>query len=206
MSEATVRSATKTLFERYLRLIREGAPIDESSLPDEASSDHLTWMCVQSLENLYKWPEDKLSRWLGYVQGVLAVRYIIDIQEERDLSRPLFHSAYNNASAPVPPTLNKKATKRVVVFLDSLAYLLEGIRRTREGVVCSGLVANGGWTMSLRDNKVYVNDAGPKDPVGDFSFLQEVPVPEDHPGDYNGIIQWAREELARMSPCASSEN
>ncbi len=113
MNEATVRSATKVLFERYIRLIRESAPIVEAYESEETSNDHLTWMCVKSLENLDKWPEDKLSRWLGYVQGVLAVRYVINVQEERDLSRPLFHAAYNNASVPVPPTLNKAATKRI---------------------------------------------------------------------------------------------
>lgn len=106
MNEATVRSATKVLFERYIRLIRESAPIVEDYGPDETAMDHLTWMCVKSLENLDKWPEDKLSRWLGYVQGVLTVRRIIDVQEERDLSRPLFHAAYSTADIPIPPTLN----------------------------------------------------------------------------------------------------
>lgn len=106
MSEPTVRSATKVLFERYIGLIRESALIVEDYGPDETSLDHLIWMCVKSLENLDKWPEDKLSRWLGFVQGVLTVRRIIDVQEERDISRPLFHAAYGNVALPIPPTLN----------------------------------------------------------------------------------------------------
>lgn len=106
MSEVTVRSATKVLFERYIRIIREGAPVVETYGPAETSCDHLTWMCVRALENLDKWPEDKLSRWLGYVQGVLTVRHIISVDEEREVSRPLFHAAYTTAASPVPLTLN----------------------------------------------------------------------------------------------------
>lgn len=107
MTHTTVRTATGTLFERYLQITRESSRAEETdSLPNETTSLHLTWMCCRALENLNAWPEDKLSRWLGYIQGVLAVRGLIDVQEERELSRPLFHAAYGNASLPIPPTLN----------------------------------------------------------------------------------------------------
>jgi hypothetical protein len=106
VTKITVRTATEAMFKRYILIIREKAHDDESSLSDEAQNDHLTWMCIRALENLNVWPEDKLSRWLGYVQGVLTVRGVIDVQEEREISRPLFHAAYRAADIAVPATLN----------------------------------------------------------------------------------------------------
>lgn len=192
----SVRSVTKSLFERYLKIIEEGHPgLHLVGLPKEASIDHLIWMCNLSLENIDGWPEDKLNRWLGYVQGILVVRCIINVQEERDVSRPLFHAAYSQANTLIPGTLERTSTKRVVVFLDNTAYLLESVRRTQEGAISSGLVISGGWRMSLCDNKVYVNDAWPRDYIGSFVYLQEVSIPDDHPGDYNDIILWAREQI-----------
>jgi hypothetical protein len=109
MTHTTIRTATGTLFERYLQLTRQSSwTEDADNLPKEIRSSHLTWMCVKALENLHVWPEDKLSRWLGYIQGVLAARGIIDVQQERDLSRPLFHAAYSNADVPIPSTLNNE--------------------------------------------------------------------------------------------------
>lgn len=47
---------------------------------------HLRWMLVQipTLEN------DKAHRWLGFVQGVMRCAGLIDVNVERDFTRPLF--------------------------------------------------------------------------------------------------------------------
>ncbi len=109
MSNMTVKAATGTLFTRYLQIIREASWSEETdSLPSEVRCSHLTWMCDTALERLEDWPEDKLSRWLGYIQGVLTARGIIDVNEEREVSRPLFHAAYNSSDTPIPPTLNNE--------------------------------------------------------------------------------------------------
>ncbi|KPC17300.1 Uncharacterized protein AC499_0502 [Pseudomonas amygdali pv. lachrymans] len=57
-------------------------------------------LCVQAIEHHYRYPFDKLNRWLGFVQGVLAAVRIIDVDEERKFSRPLLHAFHNQ----VPPT------------------------------------------------------------------------------------------------------
>jgi hypothetical protein len=37
---------------------------------------------------------DKLSRWVGYIQGVLIERSILDVRFERDLSREIYRPIY----------------------------------------------------------------------------------------------------------------
>ena len=55
-------------------------------------------------ENLRTWPLDKTSRWLGYVQGVMAAEGMPSVREERDFSRPMFHAAYAAAGVALPAT------------------------------------------------------------------------------------------------------
>jgi hypothetical protein len=62
------------------------------------------WMCDTVLEHLSGWPIDKSSRWLGFIQGVLATRSQIDVAVEREFPQPLFHAAYQDMAMPCPPT------------------------------------------------------------------------------------------------------
>ena len=39
---------------------------------------------------------DKLSRWVGFIQGVLYSENLIDIEEERNFSRPYYKEMYEN--------------------------------------------------------------------------------------------------------------
>ena len=50
--------------------------------------------------------EDKQSRWLGFTQGVLACYDLIDIEEERNVSRKIFHKAYNEMGLGKPKTIS----------------------------------------------------------------------------------------------------
>lgn len=52
-----------------------------------------------------KWPVDKFNRWLGFVQGVLWSNGLIDIKEERDFTRPLFHKYYSDRGIVIPKTV-----------------------------------------------------------------------------------------------------
>jgi len=102
-SAASVRQATAALFRRYAALL-EGAA-DDAPPPDPlAGADNLRWMCRTALENIDTYPVDKLSRWLGYVQGVLTMRGAVTVNGERNFSRPLFHAAYAAEGTAVPPT------------------------------------------------------------------------------------------------------
>jgi len=48
----------------------------------------------------------KLSRWLGFIQGMLFVYGVISIDEERDFSRPLIHKAFEQMGLEKPKTIN----------------------------------------------------------------------------------------------------
>ena len=45
---------------------------------------------------------DKLSRWLGFVQGYIIFTNQSTIDIERGFSRPLFHKAYENENIKIP--------------------------------------------------------------------------------------------------------
>lgn len=118
-----VRAATKTLFERYrdilipltqptcgthVNVIYDWPQINDA----ETSAEHLLWMCSTAIENIEAWPIDKLSRWLGFVQGVLSTGRYISVETERNFSRPLFHEAYREAGAVIPETKDRDAAGR----------------------------------------------------------------------------------------------
>ena len=103
----SVRCATELLFRRYLALLcslpgycRESA----SGRDPQTSLANLTWMCRTGIEQIDTFPLDKLSRWLGFIQGVLAMRGLVTVDGERDFSRPLFHAAYAAEGTLIPAT------------------------------------------------------------------------------------------------------
>ena len=102
-----VQHATAALFTRYAEFIeaaRAEAP-DLLAADARLSLENLLWICREGAARIEELPEDKTSRWLGFVQGCLAMRQIIDVDEERNVSRPLFHEAYRASQIPRPPTV-----------------------------------------------------------------------------------------------------
>lgn len=95
------RNATADLFKRYLDicLAQDASGEDPES---RLSIANLIWICARGAEMRDELPLDKLSRWLGFVQGCLLMRGIIDTDEERDHSRPLFHAAYRSDGIHIP--------------------------------------------------------------------------------------------------------
>ena len=60
---------------------------------EPTSVDHLLWMCVEAIRMIDqdKYVRiDKVSRWLGYIQGVLVCNGMLDVAEERERTRPIF--------------------------------------------------------------------------------------------------------------------
>lgn len=49
-------------------------------------------LCRHAIAHVHEIPEDKANRWLGFVQGVLVCAGIMDIEAERDHTRPMFHA------------------------------------------------------------------------------------------------------------------
>lgn len=60
----------------------------------EQSSEHLVSMCRILLVELDIFPVDKIGRWVGYIQGVMACHGQLNVGEERDRTRPFFEHAY----------------------------------------------------------------------------------------------------------------
>lgn len=63
----------------------------------KTSSTHLVWMCEEILRNIRTMPADKIGRWVGFVQGVMAAHDVLDVDAERDRTRPIFAAVYKNA-------------------------------------------------------------------------------------------------------------
>lgn len=76
------------LLHRYEDLLGNIAS-DDGQSEDKTSNRHLCWM-LQRISKM-KNTDPKLHRWLGFVQGVMAVRGLIDVDEERDLTRHIFN-------------------------------------------------------------------------------------------------------------------
>jgi hypothetical protein len=60
----------------------------------KTSADHLRWMCEELLDKLGTMPPDKSGRWIGFIQGVMAANGMLDVDAERDRTRPLYEAAY----------------------------------------------------------------------------------------------------------------
>lgn len=60
----------------------------------KASAEHLRWLCGELLNNLGRMPPDKSGRWIGFIQGVMVCNGVLDVDEERDRTRPIYQRAY----------------------------------------------------------------------------------------------------------------
>ena len=56
-------------------------------------------MCAHARGHLDVFTEDKANRWLGFVQGVLTVAGLIQVDTERDYTRPLFHAIHGPSAS-----------------------------------------------------------------------------------------------------------
>ena len=87
----TWQSVHRDLFLRYQGKIRTHI----HAIEDKAGRDlaqRVLRMCDHMLEHVDEFEEDKSSRWMGFVQGVLTVAGVLNVDIERDHTRPLFHA------------------------------------------------------------------------------------------------------------------
>jgi len=52
--------------------------------PSKVSDEHLHFMLDSIIDNVYIWEEDKINRWIGFVQGVMVAHGFTTIDEERE--------------------------------------------------------------------------------------------------------------------------
>lgn len=78
------------LFKRYSELAQKNtAKLD--GLAPKCQSAALVSLCNEAIGNGKDYPFDKMNRWLGFTQGVLAAAGLIDVDAEREYTRPLLH-------------------------------------------------------------------------------------------------------------------
>ena len=95
-----IRFACLQTLEGLLQIIPQQP--DPSDSP--TSIANTKWMAEHCISNLETMPIDKLNRWIGFIQGVLACHGLLDVRTERDRTRPFFHAAYaaTGQATPVP--------------------------------------------------------------------------------------------------------
>jgi hypothetical protein len=60
-------------------------------LPASLRLKHLQWMCNQIVQNSGNWPDTRLHRWIGFVQGAMIANQMIDL----DAAKAMFNQAKN---------------------------------------------------------------------------------------------------------------
>lgn len=95
--EKIERESLFILFSRYKKFINDyKTPLSLSHIPDDAKYTSLIRLVEEAIENGDDYPTDKLHRWLGFTQGVLTAFGILNVNEERNFSRPLLHLFHIN--------------------------------------------------------------------------------------------------------------
>ena len=69
-------------------------------------TNNLKELSIEAIDKINDYPIDKLSRWLGFVQGYIIFTNQSTIDIERDFSRPLFHNAYENENIKIPSSFS----------------------------------------------------------------------------------------------------
>jgi len=97
-------NALVLLFTRYRKLVVDNKDLLDDNccfdIPEECTSVHLLKLLDEAINNYLDYPTDKLHRWLGFTQGILTLRNIINVKDERNFTRPLLHSYHTEK----PPT------------------------------------------------------------------------------------------------------
>lgn len=91
--------------QRYMGIIVGADTEDPFKHMIRFSRTNLLWMCERIEECADSWPVDKTGRWLGFVQATLGLQELADMDEEREVSRPLYHEFYEKQGLVVPDTL-----------------------------------------------------------------------------------------------------
>ena len=85
---SVLRSLRDRLEEKGYRYSEDVAGVSKGSLV------YARWFVEHALERAPLLPLDKLARWTGFLQGVLANAGFLDVDMERDRTRGIFESAY----------------------------------------------------------------------------------------------------------------
>lgn len=71
----------------------------------DTTPEHIRWMLLTIQDKCQEWPVDKTARWLGFAQGAMTANGWLDVAEERDRTRPIFHAAYEAEGLDKPESV-----------------------------------------------------------------------------------------------------
>lgn len=79
------------LSQRYTNLLENrGNVLHKDESGDQTDHGHLLWM-LEEIRSNPEQSETKKNRWLGYIQGCLVKDSLIEVYEERELTRHLLN-------------------------------------------------------------------------------------------------------------------
>lgn len=90
MTARTWQEILVLLFTRYEEMALTHPDLLASRVGDGLAK-RVANLSRHAIEHIHELSEDKANRWLGFVQGVLTVADLIQVDSERDFTRPLFH-------------------------------------------------------------------------------------------------------------------
>ncbi|WP_176089124.1 AAA family ATPase [Achromobacter anxifer] len=155
--------ANMALLMRYDALL---ASHGATPTPSEVGTDdnHLRWMCETAIANIHGWPVDKVSRWLGFIQGVLTVSGRLTTASEREFSRPLFHAAYQAEGRQPPASIGPETepTKGAQVqdpFAGVRLVLIRGLPGSGKSTLAKEIARSCGF-LHFENDMFFESEAG----------------------------------------------
>jgi len=122
----TIIQATRQIIRIYIPII-EDAFIKSTKKSKTKNLFIILSMCHTILDNTYdedinqtknKMTDDKISRWLGFIQGIMKVYNILDIETERNTTRALFHKVYSDNNIEKPISITAKFNDIIFHIVD----------------------------------------------------------------------------------------
>lgn len=74
-----------------------------SHLKDLEQKERISRMLNVLLDN-HHWPDLKIGKWLGYIEGILIANNVASVDEERDFTREFYHEHYRDNGIEIPKT------------------------------------------------------------------------------------------------------
>jgi hypothetical protein len=59
---------------------------------------------IETLLINHTWPDLKIGKWLGFIEGQLIASKVTTVDNERDFTRPIFHKYYKEMKITIPKT------------------------------------------------------------------------------------------------------
>lgn len=91
---------------------------------EPTSIGYIAWFIESAIDIAPSLPLTKLARWVGFIQGILASHNYLNVNSERDRTRPIFECERREASIPAPTAGRaeglEEAAKPFVKYADVL--------------------------------------------------------------------------------------